>query len=70
MKAPTESDLGRCACKRCPSYNKEDTGLFCIHGKSKMTVVEQGCLCRTCPVHIEYHMAGRAYCLRGKPEEQ
>ena len=70
MGAPTEADLGRCTCKRCPSYEDGDTGLFCVNGKSNMEVIEQGCLCRTCPVHIEYHLEGRAYCLRGKPEEQ
>ena len=70
MGAPTETDLERCTCGRCPSYNSGDTKLFCVHGKSAMDVVERGCLCRTCPVHVEHSLEGRAYCLRGKPEEQ
>ncbi len=67
MAAPTDTDLERCVCERCPTFIKGDTGLFCVRDKSKMEVVEKGCLCRTCPVHIEYHLEGRAYCLRGKP---
>ena len=70
MGKPTEADLERCACVRCPSYVKGDTKLFCVYGKSKMNVSEKGCFCRTCPVHIENHLAGRAYCMRGKPEDQ
>ena len=69
MAIPIDTDLGRCICERCPTFIKGDTRLFCVHNKSKMDVVERGCLCRTCPVHIEYHLKGRAYCLRGKPEE-
>jgi hypothetical protein len=33
-----------------------------------MDVQERGCICRTCPVHVEHHLGGRAYCLRGKPK--
>jgi len=66
----TEQDRARCACTRCPTYVKGDTGLFCLYGKSQQAVVERGCFCRTCPVHIENHLQGRAYCLRGKAEEQ
>lgn len=67
MGAQTEGDLGRCVCVHCPTCVKGDTRLFCVYGKSNMEVVEQGCLCRTCPVHIQNHLQGRAYCLRGKP---
>lgn len=70
MGAPADTDLERCVCERCPTFTKGDTKLFCVHGRSKMNIVERGCLCRTCPVHIEYRLRGRAYCLRGKPEEQ
>ena len=70
MSVPTEKDLGRCVCSRCPSYIKGDTGLFCIHGKSSLSVAQQGCLCRTCPVHIEHGLESREYCLRGTPGEQ
>jgi len=69
MAIPTDTDLEHCVCERCPTFIKGDTKLFCVHDKSKMDVAERGCLCRTCPVHIEYHLKGRAYCLRGKPEE-
>jgi len=70
MGTPTEKDVDRCACARCPTYPRGDTGLFCVYGKSKMNVVEQGCLCRTCPVHLEHHLKGREYCVRGTPEAQ
>ena len=70
MALPSEQDLSRCACTRCPSYIKGDSGLFCVHGRSKLDVQERGCICRTCPVHVEYQLSGRAYCLRGKAQEQ
>ena len=70
MNAPTEQDRARCACTRCPSYIEGDSKLFCVHGKSQLKVVERGCFCRTCSVHIEYHFKGRSYCLRSRPEEQ
>jgi len=70
MSIPAEKDLERCTCSRCPSYIRDDTGLFCVHGKSTLSVVQQGCLCRTCPVHLEHQLEGREYCLRGKPGEQ
>jgi len=66
----TEADLERCACARCPSCVQGDTKLFCLHGKSEKGVEERGCMCRTCPVHVENRLEGRAYCLRGNPEEQ
>ena len=66
----SKADLDRCICSRCPTYLSGDTGLFCHFGKSKLDVEEMSCLCRTCPVHIEYDLAGREYCIRGKPEEQ
>ena len=67
MGTPTENDLDRCMCSRCPTFAAGDTRLFCVHGRSEMDVVERGCLCRTCPVHIENKLAGREYCIRGKP---
>ena len=70
MGVPTETDFSRCACTRCPTFTKGDTGLFCLRGRSKLPVTERGCVCRTCPVHIENNLTGRAYCLRGRPEEQ
>ena len=65
MSLPTEKDLDRCACSRCPSCVAGDTGLFCVSGKSTLNVVQQGCLCRTCPVHIEHTLSNREFCLRG-----
>ena len=70
MALPSEQDLSRCACVRCPSYIKGDSALFCVHDRSKLDVQERGCICRTCPVHVEYQLSGRAYCLRGKPKGQ
>jgi hypothetical protein len=70
MSVPSEQDRSRCACARCPSFVKGDRALFCVHGRSKMNVQERGCICRTCPVHVEYQLSGRAYCLRGKPQDQ
>ncbi len=70
MGVPTDRDLERCACVRCPTYVQRDAKLFCAHGKSKLDIVERGCICRTCAVHLQYHLKGRAYCLRGRPEEQ
>lgn len=70
MGTPTERDMESCACTRCPSFVKGDTGLFCVKGKSAMQPTERGCFCRTCPVHIEHQLPGRAYCLRGKASEQ
>ena len=70
MGTPTEKDAERCICSHCPTHVNGDTRLFCVRGKSKMEVEERGCLCRTCPVHLENHLAGREYCVRGKPEAQ
>lgn len=70
MDVPTEQNLLCCACVRCPSHIEGDALMFCKNGASQMDMVERGCICRTCPVHIEYHLKGRAYCLRGKPKEQ
>ena len=70
MAVPSENDLDRCACARCPSYVQGDAKLFCLHGKSNAEVVERGCFCRTCPVHMEHHLPGRAYCLRGKSDAE
>ncbi len=69
MGLPTEKDLERCICSRCPSYIPGDTKLFCVYGKSDKNPVEKGCLCRTCPVHLECSLKGRAFCLRGKAKE-
>ena len=66
MSLPTENDLGRCNCPRCPTFIQGDVKLYCVHGKSKNQVVEKGCICRTCPVHIEYALTNRAFCIRGK----
>ena len=70
MSAPTERDLERCACVRCPTFVKGDARLFCIKGASTMQPTERGCSCRTCEVHIEHQLPGRAYCLRGRASEQ
>ena len=68
MSVPdTQENRSRCACARCPSFAAGHTGIFCVLGKSKLPVEERGCLCRTCPVHIQYKPEGRAYCLRGLP---
>lgn len=70
MALPTEKDLEQCICsKRCPSYVKGDTGLFCFYGKSEKDIKERGCLCRTCPVFVKYQLNNRAFCLRGKATE-
>lgn len=68
MTLPTIKDLERCICHRCPTFIKGDRKLFCVHGKSDLPVVERGCVCRTCPVHIEHALSNRAFCLRGKAE--
>ena len=68
MGTPTEKDMEHCACSRCPTFVKGDTGRFCVHGKTQMAAEPRGCLCRTCQVHIENSLKGREYCLRGKPE--
>ena len=70
MSTPSESDVSRCVCTRCPTFASGDSGLFCLHGKSSLVVEEKSCLCRTCPVHIELELEGREYCVRGKPENQ
>ena len=69
MVLPTAQDLDQCACGRCPSFVKGDSKLYCVGGKSTQAVVERGCFCRTCPVHIKYSLNNRAFCLRGKAKE-
>ena len=66
MGLPTEKDLEKCNCHRCPTYIQGDCKLFCVGGKSRLKVLEKGCICRTCPVHIEHGLGNRAFCLRGK----
>jgi hypothetical protein len=68
MSMPLERDRSRCACARCPSYLQGDSALFCVHDRSTLKVQERGCLCRTCPVHLEYQLSGRFFCIRGKPK--
>jgi len=70
MGVPTQSDRSRCACARCPTFSEGDAGLFCLAGKREKDSDPRGCLCRTCPVHVEHQLGGREYCLRGTPEEQ
>jgi len=69
MSLPTEKDLERCNCGRCPSFIPGDAKLFCVHGKSAKKPIEKGCICRTCPVHVENALKGRAFCLRGQAKE-
>lgn len=69
MALPTEADLDRCICGRCPTFTAGDVKLFCVHGESAHDPTERGCLCRTCPVHIAYGLGGRAFCLRGPATE-
>lgn len=58
---------GKCICKDCPSYEegKEDIG-YCLTGKSKVILEENGCICMNCPVQDEHGFCDVYYCTRGK----
>ena len=69
MISNTDENRARCVCGRCPSHLAGDATLFCATGASDRAVQERGCLCRTCPVHLQYNPPGRFYCLRGAAKE-
>ena len=67
MTAPNAEDVDRCACARCPTYVEGDTKLFCLHGKSGTEIVEKGCFCRTCAVHMVQSIPSPGGILPAKP---
>ncbi len=69
-----EKDRPDCICDRCPTYSecmsKKDELLFCLEGKSKCEVENQGCICMSCPVHIKYKLQNEFYCIEGSEIER
>ena len=68
---PTTEDKARCICGRCPSRIAGDKVFFCVQGRSELRPEELGCICRTCPVYIEYQYdpSGHFYCRRGAAKQ-
>ncbi len=70
-----ESNIKRCMCPGCPSYNDCARGnsenLYCAkaNGKSSCPFEKKGCLCGACPVHAENNLTSGYYCINGSAEE-
>lgn len=69
-------NIRNCICGKCPSFpgklkelaHADMPGLFCSHGKSKLEIDENGCICADCDVQIEHELSGEYYCARGQAE--
>lgn len=70
-----ESNLKKCLCPGCPSYNSCAEGkgeaLYCAQqiGKSACEYQMNGCLCGGCPVHEENDLKDGYFCIRGSVED-
>jgi len=65
-----EKNANKCICPTCPSYDdcmrgKSET-LYCGRTKSGCEVTKKGCVCGSCPVHMENSLTSGYYCLSGK----
>lgn len=66
-----ESNLKKCVCPACPSYNECAKGkkelLYCAEaiGKSSCEYKMSGCICGGCPVQKENNLKAGAYCIKG-----
>lgn len=64
-----ESNMDKCTCGNCPSYNECAKGktelLYCAEevGKSSCEFQRKGCVCGSCPVQKDYGLNGGYYCL-------
>lgn len=70
-----EDQKASCICPTCPSYNKcaivEREKLFCMIGKSFMCIsYQEGCKCKECPIHAEYGLENKYYCIHGDEKGQ
>lgn len=65
----TKENLAKCSCEACPSYNdcmkKNKEKLFCAIGKSKCKFDKKGCICGSCPIHIENKLDVWYFCESG-----
>jgi len=64
-----QENSNKCICPTCPSYDdcmrgKNET-LYCARGKTECEVVKKGCVCGSCPVHMENKLTKWYYCLSG-----
>jgi hypothetical protein len=73
--AKNETNLKKCPCPECPSYNECAGGkkevLYCAEeiGKSACDYAMEGCICGPCPVHVENNLLSGYYCIGGSAEE-
>lgn len=69
----TDENLTKCSCPNCPSYNEcakgKDERLFCSSGKSGCKFEMLGCICGSCPVHVENGLGSFYYCINGSADE-
>jgi hypothetical protein len=69
-----KKDRSDCHCARCPTYSncnsKKGELLFCLDGKTKCEVDNQGCICAACPVFIKYELQNEFYCIEGSEKER
>lgn len=69
-----ETNLGKCRCPNCPSYNECARGkaerLYCAGeiGKSDCSFKMNGCICGSCPVYRECNLKAGYYCARGSAD--
>ena len=65
----SEKDRPNCICDRCPTYSdcssQKDEMLFCLVGKTKCEVDNQGCIYLSCPVLIKNKLKNEFYCIEG-----
>ena len=70
-----ETNLSKCPCAHCPSYNECAKGkvelLYCAEeiGKSTCPYKMNGCICGGCPVYKESHLKAGYYCIKGSADE-
>lgn len=80
MKEPHVNlhNIENCMCRKtCPSFpglwkelsHAEAPGLFCAHGKSRLEIVQKGCVCGECAVQRENELTGSYYCAHGAATE-
>ena len=70
-----ETNLTNCSCPSCPSYNEcakdKLEKLYCASevGRSTCKYKMNGCVCGSCQVHKDNHLANGYYCLNGSALE-
>lgn len=69
-----EENRQRYMCPGCPTYNDcmrgKDERMFCVAGRSICDIVQQGCICPTCPVTKILGLTHMFYCTDGSEQQR